>query len=114
MHNNKYIMDKFIKKSGNQMFLLFYKLMRGIDIPENLSDEEKIISKFIKNECTKENGDCYKYFQEIEKIRQSKSKEKLLHLQECILQLMCYDMFISALKLGFILKNDPYYSLSKN
>ena len=114
MKSDKKLMDKFIKKSGNQMFMLFYNLMRGNSKLEDLTDEEKIISKCIKNECTKETGDCYKYFQEIEKIRESKSKERLMHLQECVLQIMCYNMFMNALKLGFILKNDPYYNLSGN
>ena len=112
MKSDKELMYKFIKQSGIQTFALFYNLMRGNSKLEDLTDEEKIISKCIKNECTEETGDCYKYFQEIEKIRES--KEKLIHLQECILQLMCYNMFTSALKLGFILKNVPNYSLSEN
>lgn len=104
MTERKELMDKFIEQTGTKVFVLFYKLMRGNFEIEELSEEEKIISQCIKNECTEENGSCYRYYEKIKKIRKTKNVKSLLPLQECILQIMCEKMFFNALKLGFILK----------
>ena len=59
MKNKKELMDSIVEGNIENIFKLFYGLMNGdIDL-ENLSDEEKIISKCIKNECTDKHGSCY-------------------------------------------------------
>lgn len=104
MTEKKELMNRFVKQTGTQTFILFYKLIRGNFEIEELSEEEKIISQCIKNECTEENGSCYRYYEEIKKIRKTKNVKRILHLHECILQSMCEKMFFNALKLGSILK----------
>lgn len=89
MIKNKELMDKYIKQEAAQTFILFYKLMTGEFKTEELSEENKVISTRIKNECTDKNGDCYRLFQEIEKIHKTKNIIKLSKLYECILQILC-------------------------
>ncbi len=106
MKNRKELMEGFIKKQGKEMFELFYSLIKGeIDISK-LSKEEKIIAECIKNECTEESGACYEFYNSLHKVRNSKSKEKIITLYEIILKIMCEKMFFHALKLGYVLKNN--------
>lgn len=102
----KELMDKFIKSRGKETFLLFYKLMTGNFKFKELTDEEKIISQCIKNECTSENGACYKYYQEIKKAKKSNDVQKLSILYEAIMEIMCEKLFYHSIKLGYILKNN--------
>ncbi len=97
-------MDSFVEEDGERIFELFYGLMTGdIDL-ETLSEEEKIISECIKNECTDKEGVCYDLYYSLRKIRDSETKEKIIGLYEDILKLMCRQMFFNAIKLRFVLK----------
>ena len=112
MKNKKELMNNIIETNIENIFELFYSLMNGdIDL-ENLSDEEKIISKCIKNECTDNHGACYELYFSLKKIRNSKTKMQIIELYECILKTMCRKMFFNALKLGMVArkaKNRKYY-----
>lgn len=103
MKGRKKLMDTFIE----QTFALFYKLMRGNFEISKLSEEERIISECVKNECMSPSGNAYRFYKDIEKIKKTKNIEKILKLKECILQVMCEKMFFNALKLGFVLQKNP-------
>ncbi len=102
----KELMDKFIKSNGKETFSLFYKLMTGNFKSKELTDEEKIISQCIKNECTSKSGACYNYYQEINKAKKSNDIQKLSILYEAIIEIMCEKIFYHSIKLGYILKNN--------
>ena len=103
-------MNNIIETNVENIFELFYSLMKGdIDL-ENLSDEEKIISKCIKNECTDNHGACYELYFSLKKIRNSKTKMQIIELYECILKTMCRKMFFNALKLVMVVRKKYYYT----
>lgn len=105
MSSRKQKMNNYIRDKGEKIFELFYQLMTGnIDLT-TLSEEEQIIADCIKNECTEESGACYEFYNSLHKIRNSKSKVKIIDLYESILKAMCEKMFFHALKLGYVLKN---------
>lgn len=106
MSIDKELMDKFIEKSGKEIFSLFYKLMSGNFDLKELTNEEKVLSKCIKNECTSKNGDCYIYYQEIRKAKKNNDIEKLSILYESVIKMMCEKMFFCSLKLGYVLQNN--------
>ncbi len=106
MNKSKNFINKYVRLKGGQAFVLFYKFMRGGFDMENLSEEEKSVGLCVRNECTNPDGACYKYYEEIKKIRKTKNVERILHLQECILQVMCEKMFFNALKLKFVQRNE--------
>ena len=55
---------------------------------ENLSDEEKIIFKYIKNECIHNHGACYELYFSLRKIRNGKTKMQIIEVYERILMLL--------------------------
>ncbi len=74
MKNKKELMNNIIETNVENIFELFYSLMKGdIDL-ENLSDEEKIIAQCIKNECTDNHGAFHELYFSLKKIRNSKTK----------------------------------------
>ena len=105
MKSRKELMDEYIKEDGEKIFELFYSLIKGEADINKLSEEEKIISKCIQNQCTAENGNCYELYCSLKKIRNSKTKEKMINLYEIILKTLCKELFFDALRLGFVLKN---------
>lgn len=102
----KELMDKFIKSSGKETFSLLYKSMTGNFKSKELTEEEKVMSQCIKNECTSKDGACYKYYQEIKKAKKSNDIQKLSILYEAIIEIMCEKVFYHSIKLGYILKNN--------
>lgn len=71
-----------------------------------LTDEERVISQCITDECTSKSGACYKYYQEIRKAKKSNDIQKLSILYEAIMEIMCEKLFYHSIKLGCILKNN--------
>lgn len=105
MKSRKELMDEYIKEDGEKIFELFYSLIKGETDIDKLSEEEKIIAECIQNQCTDKNGNCYELYCSLKKIRNSKTKEKMINLYEIILKTLCKEMFFDALRLGFVLKN---------
>ena len=77
MKDKKETMNKIIEQTEAQTFTLFYKLIKGNFKFEELTDEEKIISKCVKNECTDVQWACYNHYEE---IKRTKNTEKILYL----------------------------------
>lgn len=103
MKNKKELINNIIETNIENIFELFYSLMNGdIDL-ENLSDEKKVISECIRNECTA-GGDCYELYFSLKKIRNSKTKMQIIEVYECILKTMCKKMFFYAFKLGMVVR----------
>ena len=97
-------LNRFIKRDGDEMFELFYGLMKGTVDVSTLNEEDIIIWECIKDECNDYSGECYHLYKLLERTKKSKTDEAIADMYELIMQTMCKKIFFYGIKLGYILQ----------
>ena len=97
-------LNKFIRRDGDEMFELFYGLMKGTIDVSTLDEEYKIIWMCIKNERNNHSGECYHIYRLLERTKKNKTDETIADMYELIMRAMCKKIFFYGIKLGYILQ----------
>ena len=97
-------LNRFIKRDSDEMFELFYGLMKGTVNICDLNEEDKIIWQCIDNECSDESGECYHLYYLLSQAKIKKSSEFVSNIYETIMKTMCRKIFFYGIKLGYILQ----------
>lgn len=125
----KKILDKTFRKKEKR-FLLAYYLVRGFIIKEKLKDEEKEWSKWLKDECQSEDGDCYELCKKFSRLEdelieiedkycgyngdydyEDTKAVQISNLHDNINKIICAKLFKYAYELG---KKEAFYNKVKN